>query len=418
MNCLAESARDQDEVDELRGFGRRNCDGLRANREELNMNQYGMGAVIDQAPSELGLTGKEKDEFSIARIVRAQVNPADRRLQKEAAFEFDVCEAAKRHYPGESRGIVLPAEILTHRRSQRGLTVGTAADGGYLKGTDLMGSSFIDMFRNKCMCIQIGATEMPGLTSDVAIPRLNSGSTGYWVAEDTDITAASVPVFGQMTLAPKIVGAYSELSKKLLAQSDPVVDLVVKSDLTATLATAVDLAALHGAGGAEPTGIFNTTGVDKTTVAGGTAGAAPTYAHLIALEALLSTHNADLGAMAVLTNAKVRAKLRATFPNTVAGDTPVWTAEGGRHQVIGMPAYATNQVRSNLEKGGSGAVCSAIFMGDWSQLIVATWTGIDLIVDTATLSKKGGVRIVALQLVDIGIRRPESFVVMADALTV
>jgi hypothetical protein len=77
----------------------------------------------------------------------------------------------------------------------------------------------------------------------------------------------------------------------------------------------------------------------------------------------------------------------------------------------------SNQVRSDLDKGTSTGVCSAIFFGNWADLIVAMWGVLDILVDPYTLSKSGGVRVVAMQDVDIGFRHPESFAAMLDALT-
>ena len=84
-----------------------------------------------------------------------------------------------------------------------------------------------------------------------------------------------------------------------------------------------------------------------------------------------------------------------------------------------LPLFAiSNQVPSNLVKGTSGAVCSAILYGNWSDLLIGMWGGLDVLLDPYSLSLSGGRRIVVMQSVDISVRHPESFAAMLDALTV
>jgi hypothetical protein len=62
-------------------------------------------------------------------------------------------------------------------------------------------------------------------------------------------------------------------------------------------------------------------------------------------------------------------------------------------------------------------VCSAIIFGNFADLIIGMWGGLDLMVDPYTGSTAGTVRVVTLQDVDIAVRRAESFSAMVDALT-
>jgi hypothetical protein len=74
-------------------------------------------------------------------------------------------------------------------------------------------------------------------------------------------------------------------------------------------------------------------------------------------------------------------------------------------------------VPSNLTKGTSAGVCSAIILGNWSDLIIGQWGGLDILVDPYTGATAGTHRVVALQDVDIAVRRVASFVAIMDALT-
>jgi hypothetical protein len=74
-------------------------------------------------------------------------------------------------------------------------------------------------------------------------------------------------------------------------------------------------------------------------------------------------------------------------------------------------------VASNLVKGTSGAVCSAIFFGNWQELLIGMWSAIDILVDPYTGGTAGTVRVIAYLSADINARHPESFCEIVDALT-
>jgi len=92
----------------------------------------------------------------------------------------------------------------------------------------------------------------------------------------------------------------------------------------------------------------------------------------------------------------------------------IWS-EGG--EMNGYESMVTNQVPSNLTKGTSAGVCSAIIYGNFADYLIGMWGGLDLTVDPFTGSTSGTVRVVALQDVDMAARHGESFAAMQDALT-
>jgi HK97 family phage major capsid protein len=256
---------------------------------------------------------------------------------------------------------------------------------------------------------------LAGLVGDVAIPKQTGGATAYWVGESGSPTEGAQTV-GQVALSPKTVGAFTDISRKLLKQSSIDVEAFVRNDLTSVLALAIDYAALHGPGsGNAPTGIAATSGIGD--VAGGTNGLAPAWSHIISLETEVAQDNADVGRLAYMSNAKVRGKLKATPRTATYGDIMVWEPNAGNTPVNGYPFYVTNQVSSTLTKGSSSGVCSAIFFGNWADLVMGMWGGLDILVDPYTGGTAGTVRVIALQDVDIAVRHAQSFAAMLDALT-
>ncbi len=361
----------------------------------------------------LGLSGRDRDNFSLLNLV----NGVASKDFSNCGHELEVCRAYAKQTGRKMDGMRMTVPFEALAPSRRDLTVGTDTAGGHLVATDLIAGSFIDMLRNKSVIMAAGATVLNDLVGDVAIPRQTSGATAYWVAEG-DSGSESQPAFDQVTMSPHDVTAYTDLSRRLRLQSTPAAEQLVRNDLASTIATAIDLASLHGSGASnQPTGVASTTGIGS--VAGGTNGLAPTYNHVVELETSVAVDNADVGSLAYITNTKIRGKLKQIFTNATYGETPLWTAgsEKGVGRLNGYPAYATNQVSSILDKGTSTGVCSAIFFGNWADLLIGMWSGVDILVDPYSLGTSGGLRIVIFQTCDIAVRHPESFAVMLDALT-
>ena len=152
------------------------------------------------------------------------------------------------------------------------------------------------------------------------------------------------------------------------------------------------------------------------SVVGGTNGAVPTWAHITQLEREVAIDNADVGSLAYLTNPKVRYKLKNTLFTATYGDRFLW-GESPTQPLNGYRAEVTNQVSSALTKGSASGTCSAIFFGNWADLIIGFWSGLDILVDPYSLSTTGSHRIVAFQDVDVAVRHAESFAAMLDVLT-
>lgn len=357
--------------------------------------------------ADIGLSDKEARSFSFLRAINALANPGDRKAQEAAAFERECSDAFAQKHGRAATGFFVPAEV-----QRRDLNVGTASAGGNTVATNLLAANFIDLLRNKMSLTGLGAQFLTGLVGNIAIPRQTGGATAYWVAESGAPTE-SQQAFDQVTMSPKTVGAFTDISRKLLLQSSIDVEGFVRNDLATVLALAIDLAGINGTGASnQPTGILNTAGIGD--VAGGTNGLAPAWAHLVELETDVAVANADVGSMGYLTNAKVRGKLKTTQKIATYGDDMIW---GDGNMINGYSAAVSNQVPSNLTKGTSVGVCSAILFGNFADLIIGQWGSLDLTVDPYTGSTSGTVRVVALQDVDIAVRHAVSFSAMLDALT-
>jgi HK97 family phage major capsid protein len=372
------------------------------------LTRMGTAKPVETNP-EIGLSRREMEEYSFKDAILA----AAEKNWDLAPFEYEASKAAAQKMKRQPNGFFVPYDVLT-----RDLSVGTDSAGGYMVATDLLGGSFIEMQRNAMIVVGLGATVMTGLQGDISIPKQSGGATAYWVAE-AGAPTESQQTLAQVQLAPKTVGAYTDYSRKLLLQSSIDVEWFVRSDLAKVLGLAVDLAAINGSGSSnQPLGVMQTSGIGA--VAGGTNGATPDWDDIVALETAVATDNAAVGQLAYLTNSKVRGTLKTVekASNTAQFifETPA-RAEEGFGFMNGYRCGISNQVPSDLTKGSSSGVCSAIIFGNWNDLLIGQWSSIDIIVDPYTYSTSGTVRIVAMQDVDVAVRHAESFSAMKDALT-
>ena len=365
----------------LKAIGERNA---KARTEEEKKTGEGIGRV--------GLSESEQRDFSIVRVMDAIANPNDRHAQKLAGPELEICaDAEQRLGPDYNvRGVFIPSEILGGARA---LSAGTATDGAELVATNLLAGSFIDILRNSMATAQAGITMLPGLVGNVDIPRKTTASSATWIsAEDGDATVGE-PQFDQVSLSPKDLGAFTEVTRRLLMQSTPAVEGIVRTDLAQAIGLGIDLAVLDGSGSSgQTTGISATTGINVKDLAA----ADPTYIELVEIVRLVMEDNAIAGRPAWILEANGWEALSTTPKQGSGVEGNFILGDNGR--VVGYPHFMSNQV-TNEE----------YFFGDWSQCIVGEWGGLELNVDPYTNALKGRNRYIVFKTVDIGVRQPLAF---------
>lgn len=366
-------------------------DFARAALEELNTRSKQKPA--DMPSSLVGMNEREIQEYSFLKVVRALQPNATRKDREAAAFELELSEAAARSYGKTAQGIIIPDDVLVRsfNAGTNGQTSGQT--GSKMVANHLLSGSFIDMLSNRTTIMQLAAV-MTGLVGTADIPRQISGANGYWIGEDED-AGEGTPGIDQISLSPKTVAAFTDITRRLLMQATPSAEGLVRSDLARALAQQIDLKGYYGTGTDKtPKGIAHYDGVNVVELAGTYA----TYDELVAMETEIAADNADVNSMAYVFNSRARgdAKTRKRFPES-GSDSVIW--EGG-NTVNGYRAEVTNQI-----------VTGDYFHGNFADLIVGLWGGLDLTVDPYTKSKSGGLRLVVFQDVDFVVRREESFCV-------
>ena len=400
-------------IDEAKAEFKRNSKEIidlaaRHNKRDLADKAIGEGVSIEEfrgqllneisnntpleTPSEIGMSKEEVREFSLVRAIRAMANPSDRKAQEDAAFEFECSAEAARQYGKDAQGIMLPAEVLRTWK-QRDIN---SSDDSTLIAEDYRGGDFIDVLRNSSSVMQAGATMLRGLQGNVVIPKKTAASSGAWIATEGAAAAESEFTSGSVTMSPKVVGAFTDATRLLLQQSSLDVENLIRNDLTQSIATAIDLGALAGTGSSgQPTGISATSGINTTTFAA----ANPTWAEIVAMESAVANDNALNGSLGYICRPADFGTLKTTEKAT------------GTAQFVVSPDNSMNGynvVRSNQVTSGD------FYFGNFADLLIGMYGGLDITVDPYALSTSGGVRIVALQTVDVAVRHAVSFCKSSD----
>ena len=367
-----------------------NGDGTQEDFRAWVLDQYGKGELLNLRQNtgdegSLGLNQKERDRFSFVKAILSQVAGAG----VDAGFEMECSRAVAKKIGKDPSGIFVPNDVLTGGR--RDLQIAGGGTGGHVVSTDLLSANFIDVLRSKMILDALGTQFLTGLVGDIAIPKTSAGSTAYWVAEAAAVTESQATL-AQVTGTPKTVGGLTDISRKLLKQGSIDVEAFVKNDIAQTLATAIETAAFNGSGAAgQPTGLISVSGVNAPTVTTD----APTWAQVVSFISLIMTDNADIGSMQWAMTAEVWGEFAATEKAT---NTGIFLLDPATRTMAGYPYQVSNNLPAN----------HAIF-GVWSQLILAMWGSLDLLVDPYTGSNAGTVRVVGMQDVDVLCRHGQAF---------
>jgi len=349
------------------------------------------------------LDGHDTRHFSLSRALNALA--AGRPELAEGEFELsDHLRAAdpRREYRG--RALTVPLDLLT-----RAIGKGSPnTTGAALVGVEHLGSAFIDVLRPNLAVGQLGATVIPAQGPDLSIPRqISSASTG-WVTEGAGSGESSAE-FDSILLTPKTARVRTDITRRMLKQSDPAVDMLIQRDLVEALMVAVDAAALAGAGGAaEPEGLLSISGIGSVAY-DATSGATERQSFIDLIDSVASA-NVRMTSPGFIVSSSVKARLLGRAIDPGSGRF-LWDADGNDPEmgrIVGTRAVTSNNVPQAL---GAGSNEHAIYFGNWGDLIVAQWGTVDLMTDEVTLGDSGGLVIRAFFDVDVAVRRPVSFAI-------
>jgi HK97 family phage major capsid protein len=368
--------------------------------QALLKEQGGKNGVPTSAKSKnenIGMSEDEIQKFSFMNLVQALANPRDVQANKKAAFEFEACAEAAKQYGGSNHGgVILPLDMMRapiqNATGDVNLTLGAT-----LIPEDTRIGSFIELLRNKSYIMNL-ATKLAGLVGTVNIPNQTAGMTAYWVGEDTAPTS-SEPTLSEVGLTMKTVGAKCRITRSMMKQTTMDMEAFIRQELATTLALAIDNRALYGTGESNNVkGVKYLDGVNTVEIAA----SAPTFAKMVDMWTAIASDNADVANMAYIMNpAEAGYCMKTLRDSGVSG-----YIMSDNKTINGYQALVTNQVTAG-----------DIFFGNWADLLIGMWGGLEIIVDPFSNSTQGATLLTAFQDVDIQARHAASFCFASDDLT-
>ena len=329
---------------------------------------------------------------------------------KLSGLELEAAEAGADEYRrlGLSQtGTVIPTFIL---RAISGQNAGTPADGGNLHET--MANRYVEVLKEKLVVAQLGATILTDLVGTLPVITSAQIAAG-WGAEgaESPITKAS---FARAEMTPHRNYVSTSFTKDLLRQTSFDVENFLVNLMTEAHANLLEAAAIAGDGtNNAPKGILEScSDANGNLIAIGTNGGAISWKNIVALESRINSVNANRGNLGYLTNAKVVGDMK-TLERTSGNGR--YLIEGG--MTNGYKCEWSNLVPSNLTKGTAASKCSAMIFGNFADLYIGEWGGLDLVVDPYTQARTGEVVLTVNAWNDVLVAEPKSFAAIKDITT-
>lgn len=356
------------------------------------------GGIVDDA------TRKEiTKHYSVAKVLRALAGAS-----VDIGYEREVSQEMESKTGRKAQGIIIPdfvrseAGSETFARPAHGTVDGLGGWGAATIATNLLAGSFIEALRDALVLGQAGMQTLAGLVGDIAIPKGGKVQAAWISAENGDASKTN-PTLGQLTATPKTIGAYVDMTRKLLLQSSIDVQGFCVRELVYAIAHGLEAAGFNGSGtNGEPAGLLGKIANTVSFTPG-----ALTKAKVLEMITKIDEANGNLGSMKFIGRPSVWGAFGGTldFTTIVANESPVAGVTSGKY----LLDTATNKMEGYDFIKSNIAPAKTVMFGDWSQLMLCLWSGTDIVVDQYSGCTKGALRVVALQDADFIVRQPEAF---------
>lgn len=311
---------------------------------------------------------------------------------KQSGLERSVSDAIAERQGKDPEGVYLSYEALGYglrgQLQQRLQSAGGAGLGAELVANEHHAELFIEVLRAQAVIGGLGVRFMSGLLGNVDIPKQSGSATFYWVDEDGSAPNSDLG-FTTVQMTPKTIATAVALTRRLMIQSSPDAENLVRGDIMYGLSMGIDNAILKASGvGGEPLGVLNTSGIGAVDLTGGL-----DWAKVVELETDCSEANADANTSAYVMRPTMRGTMKTTEKAANTGQF-IWQG----NEVNGYKAAVTTEMEANQ-----------ILFGDFSQVMVGMWGALDVTPDKATKAASGGLVMRLFQDADIAIRHAQAF---------
>ena len=256
--------------------------------------------------------------------------------------------------------------------------------------------AFVDSLQASGLYNRVGLNNLGTVAADTVLP-IAGGSTVAWAGE-VAAAADGGADFGKVTLTPKRLTGYANLSNVILAQNGTAAEASVMNDMARNMATQID-AAIFGSTDvtSAPGAIAATAGVLTFTESTTVGGAGMTEDMLTAIQTIADNHGLD-GTLAFVNNWAMYSNLKQGVQ--VSGVYPAYVDD----KLMGYDGYF-----SSAPANVAGTSADGIF-GDFSRVYMATFGPSNILVDPYSRATNNEVQLVMNNHMDFGVASGASFV--------
>tara|TARA_R110000751_G_scaffold240843_3_gene341428 strand:- start:971 stop:2212 length:1242 start_codon:yes stop_codon:yes gene_type:complete len=338
------------------------------------------------------LSGKSVVSSNVSKEIRNwSLFKAVRDIQstgKLAGLEAEMHQEAEKEARKGLQGIGMPS-FMTEKRAidQTNSAIAPVSVG-----------AFVDSLQEAGLWNRVGLQNLGTVAADTVLP-IAGGSTVGWQTE-VGVAANGGADFGKLTLTPKRLTGFANLSNVILAQNGTAAEASVMNDMGRNMATQIDAAMFGSANVANaPNSIAATANVLTFTESAVAAGAGLTADMLEAIQTIANNHGLDgrlafVNSWSMYTLLKSQAQVAGVFPSYVDD------------KLLGYDGYFSSAPATTA---GGAPTADGLF-GDFSRVYLAQFGPSNILVDPYSRATNNEVRLVMNNHFDWGVASGASFV--------
>lgn len=365
---------------------------------ELQAKRYRLQRDIADAEALTMRAGERfnntKEQFSLVRAIRSMANG-----ERLTGADAEVCTRAKEAHATsgadcqEQRGIWVP----THTE-KRMMTAATEAATGVVIDEEQQELLF-PLLPNLTLA-PLGVRMMTGLKGNISWPTY-ADPTAYWEGENTPAKETSGTYAKGKVYKPIRLAAYVDISNQLLIQENRSTEADVRNRIALAIAQKIEATAFAKTKASEeaPEGLFS---LLESKVSG-----EMSWPNVVKFEELADIDNALLGNLGYVMHKSLLYKAKTKVKDTSGAGGFIFGGDGGNY-LNGYKALRSGHIPTGL---GEGTDEHGIIFGNWRDFFIAQWGSYNILVDPYTQGLQGVTRLIVTGYFNMGVIRPESFVV-------
>ena len=353
-------------------------------------------------------------EYSLNRAIM-QMAEQHRVTGLEAEVSSELAKRAGR----QPKGILVPYDLPADPNMEtRNLSTTTGSGAMFVSVSETV----IEKLRAVAIIYQLGTTVLTDMVGEFRIPRQSALAQTSWVGAGQNVNTANLAIQDQVVFTPTTIGSYMDIDRRFIMNTALDAEAWTRGELVSGLVLGLDHTAFDGSGANnQPLGILNNPACIQTPFGSGGAGGAPSFPLLVSMETALGNANAlePGGKFAYVTNHKVKGQLKTLPKYVVVGSQSYYSPKmiWESNEVNDYAAFATTNIPNDYAFGGTeDGNLSGIIFGNWKNLYLALYSGMDILVDPYTGGLAGTIRVIIMQDAQMKLRQDVSFACAHDVV--